>query len=931
MSDECQECPWVWRGWITTAYPRPTTAPSVVSAAHAVIVVRGPGEVSIQQVKSSNGTRVFKSRSACAVAASGIALTDGGAPAVLDAGSVVELGSSLLELVSVSASPERSPRAAASPPPPAPEAAVASAEPVRPPTAEPGVPLAVDRLQLPRCDSSPCPAASAGALAATGPPPVDLPSLSPLLLAALDVGAAQAGGEASSRLRLPAAVQPAAAVVSAAAPSDLRLIAQVLQQALAAVRRAVARAEPPAPPKQQDVISLSDSASSSPPRHRGAAAGLFSFRAGASIAAHLARSGAAAVAAVGSATAAAPGKRDRKAAAAKPARISKARQLAVDALAVAPAGSVTTEAGGAKRRRKAAVPQAAVSAGVAAPAPEAESETRPAFELEEQRRGAVADLFPPSAPRPADPITGEAAARPPAAAPGNEGALLPPSRVAGATMAAATGPTLWRLAGAGSRGGGSASRAGGSAARPPAAAGPVSPPADVASLLSQTFLPPPYTQSAYNTELLGGLGWRDRSSSAAPAKEVPQKEGSAARHADQGRGSPPPHGSSSPPRRPAAPRSAALGGGTPPLAIQLALPEPVDQQGAADANYDCDAAMSVRPEQVDGSPLPPAAVDLLRTTSPAGLQALKTAYPDFEAAARYICHQPAERLHAGREGMAAELATPGADSDAAVKRALRFFIDLADALLQSGSPQDEERSRAAGNSENRAPSQVTRGTSGGRLERPLPPMAAGGVDGAGFGGMDAEKRGRLASSAASLPVSPSPALVELMDSSVAGTNQSAAGPLEEAEASQASLGDALHIASMRSPDLVRALADFGVRPGPRAWMVEQLLDAQRGNRDLGGAATESSAPAASPPAAAAPVAEERAAAPIVAHVDLSPAQQLALLIRSRRELHESVLLFETQPLQALADAARSAGISLPVPALRKILSDLGVSVAEARR
>lgn len=879
-----------------------------VSAAHAVVLLRAPNHVSIQQIKSSNGTRVFKSRSATSVAASGVALTDGGPPAPIDAGSVVELGSSLLELVSVSVSPERS----ASPPPPDSEASVtpgrasaAAGTSLAPP---PVLPLAerdaartafdqrpkherpLPSLPVGAADLAVAPAAATTTAARAAPP---LPSLSPLLLAALDIGAAQAGAEVSARLGLAAVAQPAA-LVGAAAPGDLRLVARALQHALAAVRRAVAQAEPPPPPKQ-DVITLSDSASPSPPRRRAAVPGLFSFASATAAAAHhdhLITT----VAAPGKP--AAPGKRDRKATATKPAKISKARQLAVDALTVAPAGAVTMEAGGAKRKRKAV-------AGIAvAAAPLADLlEPRPA--LDEERREAVAELFPPSVPRCSGAATVDVSVRPAGAVLGAEEMLLLPSRVAGAERAAATGPTLWCLAGAG-RGGG-ALRAEGSAALPqrsPLASG-------AAALLSQTFLPPPYTQSAYDTELLGGSGRRGRLS-AAPQAEA-RGHGSA-REVDPG--SPPPR------------RAADRGVGTPPLVIELALPEPAEVSRANDAN-DLRVAAEAPSDRDGDDPLPPAAIELLRTTSPAGLQALRTAYPDFEAAASFICRQPAARLTAGRDAMSAELAAAG--TDMVVERALRFFIDLAGVLLEPAASAIGTENPLAVAGSGGARTSAPGLSSNDRLASLPIPMAAvsGDEQGGGAGQPDQAVADRQESTPSGPPAFSPPEPLELLDSSA--PERGAAGSSGAVAFSQVSLGGASHVAQMRSPDLVRALADFGVRPGPRAWMVEQLVEARLGERDLARAADDSRERKAASPEAVAESTAGRASEPTGAGTDLSPAQQIALLIRSRRELHEAVLLFETQPLQALADAARDAGISLTLPALRKILSDLGVSVAEARR
>ena len=880
-----------------------------VSAQHAVVTLAAPNRVSIRQVKSSNGTRVFKSRASTDVATSGLSLEDGGPPESLGLGSVIELGSTLLELVSMTGAPDSN----------APPVSAATSSSALPPVstfaeqksasnmpAHGKTSLAAPQAPSPLQEGGGGATVAAGRVAesmeATEPEgagpspllvtrPLESFTLSPLLAAALEIGAARSG-PAGRELYRRAATTPADAsgVLAAARASDLAVVLSMLRFATEALKQAHARAEPLVPrggaKPQLDIISLSDS-SPSPPR--GESGRESERRDVASPSRPLAvlvgapprpppKDGGAAV-----------GKRVRKVTLnAPPPRLSKARQLTVDALAVAPAGSVTAE-GGAKKRRKQAggAPAAAVAAA---------SDLVGVPEL-----AVVEGLFPrwSQAPEATDVAAGPG--RDTAAA---EGMLLPPSRV-GAAAAGTSECDLWTLAGVARNG-----------SRPAHANQREGPSASPVAQLSPSFLPPPFTQSAYDTELLGGHA-RVRRPRAAAASLEPAPRGPGHGHAQEA------------PHQPRRPRVA-----------ESVLPSPGQVQGARREEPAVPCANLDRGTEEEGDlvsdadsadspePLPAAAQEFVRATSPAGLAAIRASHPDYESIVRFICGQTADRLRAGRDAMSNEVATAAPHS--AESRALRFFAGLADALLRDHSPFDIAQ-----------PVVTTRASV---LSQPATPQSARSdpdkhitrIDVA-----DAHATPVGVSTGAQSESNCSSSRLERMEClhtpTLAASFANAHGSVRSSGAPQimtspelAAAADLREVRSMATPVLTHALSDYGVRPGPRAQMVEQLLEARQADRDLARASVGAGrAVTEEDPAAGAAVGGPGSAheGSLDGGADLRPSHQLALMIRSRRELHEAVLLFETQPLSALGDAARAAGITLAAPALKAALSDLGVSVA----
>lgn len=893
--------------------------PLAVSAQHAVVTLAAPNRISIRQVKSSNGTRVFKSRTAAVV---GVSLEDGGPPESLGLGSVIELGSTLLELVSVTGAPDSGssapPASAASCRPAAETPASSSAAPpvsafAAPKSASdsaahgktsPAGPQATSPLQEREGGATLAVGHVAESTEATEPEcaapspqlvPLESFTLSPLLAAALEIGAARsgpAGRDLCRRAATPLAEAPS--VLAAARASDLALVLSMLRFATEALKQAHARAEPLVPrggaKPQLDIISLSDSSSPSPPR---------GDRVRESERARDVASPSRPLAALFGAPprqppkegGAAAGKRGRKVALnAPPPRLSKARQLTVDALAVAPAGSVTAE-GGAKKRRKQAggAPVAAVAAAsdpVAVPELAVVEGLFPRWSQAPETTGGAAG-----------PGHGTAAA---------EGVLLPPSRV-GATAAGASGCDLWTLAGVARDG-----------SRPAHANRREGPSASPAAQLSPSFLPPPFTQSAYDTELLGGHARVKRPRAAAASLE-PAPHGPDHGHAQEA------------PHRPRHP-SVAVRALPPPPGGQVqgvrreepAVPCANLDRGTGeegDLVSDADSADSTEP-------LPAAAQVFMRATSPAGLAAIRASHPDYESIVRFICGQTADRLRAGRDAMSNEVATAAPHS--AESRALRFFAGLADALLRDHPPSDF--AQPVDVTSEAVQSQPAAGT-------PSPPSARSDPD-KGIMSVDV-------ADAHATPVDVSPGAhresncsgsrlqrIESLHTPLAanahGGDRSSGAPQVVMTSPELAAADQREVRSMATPVLTHALSDYGVRPGPRAQMVEQLLEARQADRALaragaGRAVIEEDLAAGA--AVGGPGSEAAHEDPLDGGADLRPSQQLALMIRSRRELHEAVLLFETQSLSALGDAARAAGITLTAPALKTALSDLGVSVA----
>lgn len=783
---------------------------------------------------------MYKTKADVSDSAAGISLSNEGPPEFLVTGAVVELGSSLLELASVTTTLDDEPGrtlAQASQPQPRPSANAAdigyatSVPPLESVIADVAITAAPPRVSL--NDKTTAPAFCVPAVDAPRQTPPSSAFVSPLLAEIIEVGVGKAG---AARLQLLQRCEPvlgaplvqASSALAAATMHDLELLASVLHHALAAVKRALQQTAPA-------VICISDSEGSQNREPGGdSAPSKTSSVVGWSKGSWRPCFG-------GVPVETGVSKRDRKAlGATKPPRMSKARQLAVDALAVAAAGSVTTELAK-KRRKKTGGGSAAVTE-----APDT---------IEQRTR--YEDLFPPQS---TTAIMRDGTID---AASVFEDASLPPSRVGRAAHpGVVAGPTLWSLAGAG-----------GSCIAPASVmhAPPVVEASEV--LPSQTFLPPPFTQSAYDTELLGGSR---RASNHANKMQNPALQAQNPAHSSEHRSA----------ASPSCSRHSSTKG---------------DELAGGGNGSSCDSDSD--------APLPDAVMDHMRSLSPSSLARVQSVYPDLEASLRFVCSLSPARLRAGREAMVKELVEQP-DTEEATRRALRFFIEVADIQLRTGVGVFETCRRGFAEPELDNDVNICR--------RPTPELD----DSATSAPVESDAW-RLTDSRTDTRVAAAGPVVENADmtSSPARVRQT----LENVESPQHAASEdeeAALVALMATPDLARALADFGVRPGDRSSMKQNLLEALRGDRALTCAALSERLPAS----------ENIMTAGLTtkALADLSPTQQVSLLIRSRRDLHESVLLYETQSLHALYEAAKSAGITLSAQALKKALINLGVSVSESR-